>query len=180
VLTCGRDTSTLDEALQGWKQQGYDVHGIVADVSVLTGRQELIAEVLVRMCRTDASPDRVPCILRKTSTPASAHWLYVQASRLFDGRLNILVSRVEHICDLCRMASMPCSPQLMHVVPLQVNNAGINIRKKTTVCDCLLISLLNAAASCCAVILLVPIPSVRLNRAGVYHRGLSAADEHQP
>ena len=45
MLTCGRDAATLERALDGWKQQGYAVHGIVADVSDLTGRQHLIREV---------------------------------------------------------------------------------------------------------------------------------------
>lgn len=46
MLTCGRDAATLEKALDGWKQQGYTVHGIVADVSDLSGRQRLISEVL--------------------------------------------------------------------------------------------------------------------------------------
>ena len=49
MLTCGRDVATLEKALDGWKEQGYAVHGIVADVSDITGRQRLIKEVGARV-----------------------------------------------------------------------------------------------------------------------------------
>jgi len=45
VLTCGRDDKTLAAALKQWREQGFDAHGIVADVSEASGRSALIQKV---------------------------------------------------------------------------------------------------------------------------------------
>jgi Tropinone reductase 1 len=42
VLTCSRNAEELQECLEDWKQQGYDVDGVVADVSTSQGQDELV------------------------------------------------------------------------------------------------------------------------------------------
>ena len=58
---------------------------------------------------------------------------------------------------------MPCLVWMMDNVPMQVNNAGINIRKKTTVSNCPVVPSAACALGCCATVLFCP--SFRCYRA---------------
>lgn len=64
VFTCCRTQDTLDSALSGWKERGWQVHGCTADVSTPDGRQSLLAAAeeafggvqLHSVCSLDSRP----------------------------------------------------------------------------------------------------------------------------
>jgi len=45
VLTCSRNANELQECVNEWKSQGYDVEGVVADVATADGRVKLLEDI---------------------------------------------------------------------------------------------------------------------------------------
>ena len=45
VLTCSRNSEELQKCLKEWHDEGYNVHGVQADVSTIEGRDKLMTEI---------------------------------------------------------------------------------------------------------------------------------------
>jgi hypothetical protein len=67
VFLCSRHQDDVDSALKGFKEQGYNVHGVVADVSQRQQREELVQQVRAVRCEPHQHRDLMQ-LLRSISS----------------------------------------------------------------------------------------------------------------